>query len=368
LSFSETSGQKFEFFRCKSKEEYFKPVFLVFMANKNKSVVENYFAEGQKKRRFRRLVVVAVVALIFFGLLGYAAKRLFIDSDTFKINRVTVVGNKMVENKDVLAFMQNVVTLRHRFLSAILGADNMLIWPSAVSSKELDALPAALHVVVSKNYGTKEITVTVKEREPYGIWCQPQIEADFAPTSADKANINANVPEVGSSTFSTQQASSSNSSGSIATNTSTGTNLPDVPPLSASSPRDSAYDCWWFDAEGVMFQKGLTAEGNLIRRVDDYTRRSLAPGSRVLGPSFMPPLVSIFHALEVSGVSVKEVRLSDAGLEELEISTYNGPKIFFSLRFGAQWTASVIISLRAEGNFSKLEYVDFRVEGRVYYK
>jgi hypothetical protein len=333
------------------------------MANKNPSIVENYFVQGKNKRKNRRLVVVAIVAVLFFGLIGYAAKKLLLDSDTFKISRVNVLGNKMVAKQDVLSLMQTVIDARHKFLSEIMGTNNMLIWPSEVTPEELALLPAALTISVSKNYGAKEITVTVKEREPYGIWCEPQQTQSYA----DPTQSNADTSQNNDSTSSNSQTLNISTS-SASTDTTIDQRSTDVPRLSASIPRDSAFDCRWFDSEGVMFQKSIAAEGNLIRRVDDYSRRSLTPGSRVLGSAFMPSLLSIFHALEVSGVSIKEVRFNDAALEELEVDTYDGPALFFSMRFPADRTASIVTTLRAGNNFSRLHYVDFRVEGRVYYK
>jgi hypothetical protein len=57
------------------------------------------------------------------------------------------------------------------------------------------------------------------------------------------------------------------------------------------------------------------------------------------------------------------------------VATYDGPLLYFSLRFSPAYAAEAIRSLReddAAGKlhpaFSALQYVDFRVENRVYYQ
>lgn len=126
--------------------------------------------------------------------------------------------------------------------------------------------------------------------------------------------------------------------------------------------------CWWFDEDGVVFGSALFAQGSLIDTVSDYSENDVALGRRVLRGDLIPGLFSVFGVLRNSGIAVKEIRLNDLELEEVEVLTFNGPKIYFSLRFLSDGVLAVLKNLMSKSAFKELDYVDFRVENRVYYK
>ncbi|MEK7077437.1 MAG: hypothetical protein AAB967_04385, partial [Patescibacteria group bacterium] len=74
------------------------------------------------------------------------------------------------------------------------------------------------------------------------------------------------------------------------------------------------------------------------------------------------------RVLGEAGVNWKEVRLNDLRLQEVEARVYGGPRMRFSMRFPADNALGVIQSLMAKPEFPRLEYLDFRVERRAYYK
>lgn len=186
-----------------------------------------------------------------------------------------------------------------------LGANNLLVWPQSFSKEELALIPSLRSVQVEKDYAGKKILIQVAERQPYGIWC-----------------------------------------------------------LETKDPPD----CFWFDQDGIMFKQAFSAEGNLIRVVKDYYQQGLGMNDSVLPPQFLSNLFPILDVLQKTGLSVQEVALRHLDLEEVEVTTFNGPKLFFSLRFPPQGALQVINSLKARGGFKNLSYIDFRVENRAYYK
>jgi hypothetical protein len=117
-----------------------------------------------------------------------------------------------------------------------------------------------------------------------------------------------------------------------------------------------------------MFRNTWAAEGSLISVVNDYSQDNLGINDVILQKEFIPHLVGALEVLPESNVAVKEIKLADLSLQELEVSTFDGPTIFFSLRFPASEAVSVLNSLREQPGLEKLQTVDFRVEGRVYYK
>ena len=153
----------------------------------------------------------------------------------------------------------------------------------------------------------------VTERVPLAIWClMPAVDANGDPTS-DESCFGSTIPE-------------------------------------RSLKRRSI-------PRGARFMPSM-----IMPRADSGSERRCFP------IFFVPNMLSVLDAVKASGLTVKEISLNNMGLEELDVSTYNGPDIYFSLRFSAAEDLSVLQGLMQKPNFSSLQYVDFRTENRAYYK
>ena len=186
----------------------------------------------------------------------------------------------------------------------LLGFNNILAWPGNLRLENMVLLPTVKSINVKRDLINKTVRVTVEDRNPYGIWC-----VQTAPQN-----------------------------------------------------------CYWFDDEGVIFKKTAIVEGSLIRAVNDYSGRVIGLNFRVLPEQFLKNIFQILETTENLGLSVKEVRIDSLEKEELTAITYAGVAFYFGLRYPAGNLASAIDALRQKVDFDKLEYVDFRVENRVYYK
>jgi len=135
-----------------------------------------------------------------------------------------------------------------------------------------------------------------------------------------------------------------------------------------SIPQMSAF-CYWFDKNGVLFAVAPSLEGNAINKVDDFSGRDLKLGDSILGENLTPNLIKIFNVLENSGLGIRALKLENLDLQEIvfEQSQTSLPKIYFSLRGNPVFISPAIEDLKKTG-LEKIEYVDFRVENRVYYK
>ena len=195
------------------------------------------------------------------------------------------------------------------FWGRILGTGHLWTWGRRIADDDLRMLPNAKSLRIETSYRNRTITIAVEEREPYGIWC---FRSDELPA------------------------------------------------------------CFWFEADGTLFEPAPEAEGGLIRVVGDHAQREVSLGTTVLSGVFMENLRSVFRVIEASSLAVREVRYEDPELQEVRLVTYGGPELLFSLRFPAENTISVIEQLVARGGngtaFKDLKYVDFRVENRAYYQ
>lgn len=273
-------------------------------------------SELQGRRRKRKVYFVLAYLFIFIYLLFLGTSWLVLKSPFFRLKKIEIIGNERVSNDEILTLLRAKIVNREP-PKALLGFNNILIWPERLAAGDLMFLPGLKSLEIEKNYRERSAVVKVVERIPYGIWClQVQTNEDRAQTAA------------------------------VATSDG----------------------CWWFDDGGVILKRAAVVSGGLITAVSDYSQNSLGLNSKILPKEFVSSLFSIFKVLQGSGLNIKEIKLNDLSLQELEILTYDGPKLYFSLRFPADKDVEVIQNFMAKPGFSKLQYLDFRVENRVYYK
>jgi len=275
--------------------------------------ISSYLSEKQKKRRKRRAyfsiaITVVVVCLVFSGVLW-----IFTHVPLFKIRNIVVTGDDQVASSDVIAVLQSDALRNHGLVRSLMGIDNMLVWPDSFSSSDLALLPEVSNAVIDKDYFTRTITVNITERAPAGIWCF-------------------------------------------------------MPKLNAAGNPAGDESCYWFDAGGVLFKRGFDTEGSSLFAIHDYSQADPGLGGKILPDEFVANMLSVVSTVRQSGISISEIALRDISLEEIDVTTYNGPDIYFSLRFPSDEDLPVMEDLMLRNNFAKLQYVDFRVENRAYYK
>ncbi len=271
-----------------------------------------YIDEVHDKRRKRRIYYFSIAGFLALDLLLAGTAWIFTRTSLFRAQDVSVSGNSAVSAADILDLVHANVPGRG-WMNNFLGFNNLLVWPKSIATSNLALLPAIETIGITKDYNSKKVDVVVTEREPYATWCRME--------------------------------------------------------LSDASDTSAAADCFWFDTSGVIFKRALASEGSLILAVRDYSgEKVLGLGLKVLLDEQIPNLISVLNVIKKSGVNIEEIRLNDAVLGELEVDTFNGPKLYFSLRFKADDTLPVMQDFISKAGFKNLEYVDFRVEKRVYYK
>lgn len=127
-------------------------------------------------------------------------------------------------------------------------------------------------------------------------------------------------------------------------------------------------NCYWFDNSGIIFQRALPTQGNVIYVVEDSSQTARGLNQKVLSDEFVNNFISIVDVLRQAGIGVRDIDLTDIALEEVDVKTTNGPDIYFSLQFPADDYLSYIQKLMGGPGFSKLQYIDCRTQDRIYYK
>lgn len=270
--------------------------------------VAAYIPGDRELRLEKRTKLVFFGWTVFLFLVFLCAALFFFKAPFFRIEEIEIVGNKLVPRDAILALALSGAS-SSRLSAAIFGIDHFFSWPETFSPEKLRFLPMLKSALVEKNYRNRSVAINVVEREPYGIWCNA-----FSPDSEESAR------------------------------------------------------CWWFDDEGVIFRRAVRAEGSLISSVADYSQNGLGLAAKILPEKFLLNLFSVLETVKVSGLKVREIVLEDIGLQELAVKTYDGPELYFSLRFPAESALAAISALALKSGFKDLEYLDFRVENRIYYR
>ncbi|MBI2623535.1 MAG: hypothetical protein HYW65_03085 [Candidatus Liptonbacteria bacterium] len=306
--------------------------------------VSSYLSDSDRLRQRGRRRLLYTYGFGVLGLLLIGAAWAVRYAPIFDIKSIVVEGNRRASADEVLTVVRGMAL--EGALARFIGIERLFAWPEK-SERNLALLPAVAELTISKSFRSREVRIAVAEREPVGIWCffQTRIDADITQMDADETNPISDNPR--------------------------------------DYPRQSASSCWWFDKSGVLFARAPGGEGGLLKTVHDYSGRHLGAGSTALPPPLMERLLMIFDALRESGAVAGELRFEDVAREEVEVATLNGPRLYFSLRFPlAAATDALRQIFSASGPPAgarlpdgqgfpppqKLQYVDFRVENRVYYK
>ncbi len=274
----------------------------------------------RKKKKIRGFLFLAVFGLY---ILCASIVWLFIYSPVFRITQVEIVGTKTVSDLEIQDLLKSRIILG-AWWKPLLGMRNILDWPSTFSSLDLVLDPSIKGIQIAKNYFRRKVVVTVTERAANGIWCY------------EGGNTNANI--IGGDTVSFFD-------------------------LQSASP-----SCWWFDDEGIVFERSPASSGGIIAAVSDFSQPGRGLYSKVLPDIFLPNMLSIFSALKASGLGISGIILRDISLQEIEVHTAEGPRLYMSLRFPADNIAAVLKTLSRRSGFKNIQYIDFRVEDKVYYK
>lgn len=284
--------------------------------------IDSYVSERKKKRKKRHgyFVFVVIFLIAYFFLLGVG--WLVFRSPLFRVEHTVIQGNNNVGQNDIISLVQagilngeSSVRGPRDFIKSLLGSKNILVWPSTLPSSSLMLIPELASIDITKDYWSRTVTITATERQPFAIWCL-------------------------------MAESGQHGAGSIV----------------------GGEQCFWFDDQGVIFSKAFDTQGSAIFAIHDYSQSHLALNAPVLPDQFAHNLISVVKTLIESHLPIQDITLKNLELQEIDVTTHSGPAVYFSLRFPADEDLPVLESLMSKPGFNKLQYVDFRVEHRAYYK
>lgn len=130
-------------------------------------------------------------------------------------------------------------------------------------------------------------------------------------------------------------------------------------------------ECYYIDEWGVIFEKAPQTSGTLILSIKDYSQRDTEIGKNVIDEDFMLRLIDLRESLaEELGLRVLDF-IIDGESKDLKINTNEGWYILFdkTREFRNQLDSlKLVLDEKIKGERKNLEYIDLRIENRVYYK
>lgn len=133
----------------------------------------------------------------------------------------------------------------------------------------------------------------------------------------------------------------------------------------------TAGTCFYFDKEGIVFKMAPNTSGSLITSIKDYSGKDFKLGDSILDKNFIDNVLVIRdNLLQKMGIKVFSFDIESYPTEKLRVVTGESWYILFSLQrdIKSQLLALKVALDEKIQNRMSLEYVDLRIENRIYYK
>jgi len=275
-----------------------------------------------KKSWVLKTAVVVVVFLIFLA----GALYCLIFLPTFKMNKVFVAGTRETDALSIEAITMSLV--QEKFFGKI-PKDNLILFPQKkIIGAILGAFPEIKSVALTKKPFEHLAVIKIEERQASAIWCRVE-----APES--------------------EQVSSSSATQAV----------------QASLPL--AEYCFFVDSEGFIFKPAPILSGGAVPTVYDKTSQDINLGSTVANPERLKFILAVKKELAGVNMNLTDFIIASQTLGDLEILTPEGWRIMLDTNMSPSSQVNALKRVLQEKIKEKraiLEYVDLRVEDRVYYK
>jgi len=130
-------------------------------------------------------------------------------------------------------------------------------------------------------------------------------------------------------------------------------------------------ECFYIDGQGIIFEEAPQTSGSLILLIKDYSQRDYYLGKKVFEEGLINFISETREGLSSEiGLRVLEFEILFYPTNELKVVTSEGWYILFDLErhFKNQLLGLKTALEEKIQNRETLEYVDLRIENRIYYK
>lgn len=130
--------------------------------------------------------------------------------------------------------------------------------------------------------------------------------------------------------------------------------------------------CFYFDKNGIAYREAARSQGFIIVNVIDQRDRNLEIGSKVDSENWYKNILLTTDLLLKEGIDVLEMDIKPDSFEEFGAKTRDGWVIMFSLSTDIQKQISAMNLFFKQkmtpDKIKALNYIDLRIQDRIYYK
>ena len=132
----------------------------------------------------------------------------------------------------------------------------------------------------------------------------------------------------------------------------------------------SGDECYVFDADGILFDRARTVVGDVIVKIADVSEAHYLPkvGAAFLEPYQWENLKLIVMFMNQGGLPAQRVVLDRAAEELTVYAAPRGTPVYFTLEFSPAEHLRALKEFQKVMPLERAQYVDMRVEHKIFYK
>ncbi|PIW74611.1 MAG: hypothetical protein CO003_01795 [Candidatus Portnoybacteria bacterium CG_4_8_14_3_um_filter_44_15] len=295
----------------------------------------------KRSRKKKSLKAMIFGGLFFCSLAGLA--YFLVWSPYFWVSRIEFEPDKpprYYRQDDVKKIVQEVLDDK---IWHFIPRKSVFLFPAeGIRSGILVRYPEIKSVKAGKKF-PNAVRLAIEERTGVGIWCQlerPTAEA----LAAEEAKIS--------------------------------TSSPDTSGILPKTEGKKIGQCFTLDQEGVIYRESALIEGDFVLNI--FSGKAAAPpriGDEVASWETMDFILKLKDGLPgvkpAGGLSLSAANFEIVSAGDLRVKTSVGFEIYFNPGYsiGTQLGAlQMVLDNEIKENYVSLEYIDLRIEGRVYYQ
>ena len=128
--------------------------------------------------------------------------------------------------------------------------------------------------------------------------------------------------------------------------------------------------CYYIDEEGIIFENAPQTSGSLIILIKDYSQRDIKLGDKIFTAEFFKLISEIKDEMANMNLKVLNFDSMNFPIQDVKVMTNERWYAFFNFKNNIKSQLSALkVALKEKiKNRAGLEYIDLRIENRVYYK
>ncbi|MDP2934703.1 MAG: FtsQ-type POTRA domain-containing protein [bacterium] len=226
-------------------------------------------------------------------------------SPIFELKKISLYGNKEISSEELE--------------KSIKSVNILLMTTNGLKDKLLKEFPKISEVRIEKNIFKRTIAITITERKSLGIICK-----------AEKSS-----------------------------------------PVETTKDGETIKNCFYIDKNGVIFEDAPQTSGSLVLLIKDFSSEEFSLGKKIFEEQIINSIVEIRENL-TSSTNIKIDWFENRTIppKELKLVTSKGWYILFDSTRDIKKQLSILKTALSEKikTTDNLEYIDLRIENRIYYK